>query len=44
VYPLKLTGVRRDSTPSDGCPSPTPDGLMPLGHSKDHRPDLPQFN
>jgi len=37
-----LTGVRLDSTTSYGYHTPTPDGLMQLGHSKDHRPDLPQ--
>jgi transposase len=43
VHPLQLTGVRLDSTSSYGYHTPTPDGLMQLGHSKDHRPDLPQF-
>jgi len=43
VYPIELTGVRLDSTTSYGYHTPTPDGLMQLGHSKDHRPDLPQF-
>jgi transposase len=38
-----LTGVRLDSTTSYGYHTITPDGLMQLGHSKDHRPDLPQF-
>jgi transposase len=43
TYPLEVTGVRLDSTTSYGYHAPTPDGLMQLGHSKDHRPDLPQF-
>jgi len=43
VYRLELTGVRLDATTSYGYHTPTPDGLMQLGHSKDHRPDLPQF-
>jgi transposase len=43
VYRVEMTGVRLDSTTSYGYHTPTPDGLMQLGHSKDHRPDLPQF-
>jgi transposase len=43
VYPIELTGVRLDSTTAYGYHTPAPDGLMQLGHSKDHRPDLPQF-
>jgi transposase len=43
VYPIELTGVRLDSTTAYGYHTPTPGGLMQLGHSKDHRPDLPQF-
>lgn len=35
--------VRLDSTTSYGYHQPTEDGLMQLGHSKDHRPDLAQF-
>jgi transposase len=43
IYRVELTGVRLDSTTSYGYHAITPDGLMQLGHSKDHRPDLPQF-
>jgi transposase len=43
AYQLKLTGVRLDSTTSYGYHTPREDGLMQLGHSKDHRPDLPQL-
>jgi transposase len=43
VYRVEMTGVRLDSTTSYGYHTTTPDGLMQLGHSKDHRPDLPQF-
>jgi transposase len=43
VYDLPLTGVRLDATASAGCHQPQPDGLMQHGHSKDHRPDLPQL-
>jgi transposase len=43
VYPLELTGVRLDATTAYGYHAITPEGLMQLGHSKDHRPDLPQF-
>jgi transposase len=43
VYRVEMTGVRLDSTTSYGYHATTPDGLMQLGHSKDHRPDLPQF-
>jgi transposase len=43
IYRVEMTGVRLDSTTSYGYHTPTPDGLMQLGHSKDHRPDLPQF-
>jgi transposase len=42
VYALEMTGVRLDSTTTYGYHTPTEDGLMQLGHSKDHRPDLPQ--
>lgn len=43
VYDLPLTGVRLDGTTSAGYHQPHPDGLMQHGHSKDHRPDLPQL-
>jgi transposase len=35
--------VRLDATTSYGYHATEDDGLMQLGHSKDHRPDLPQF-
>jgi transposase len=35
--------VRLDATTSYGYHAAEDDGLMQLGHSKDHRPDLPQF-
>lgn len=43
VYELPLTGVRLDSTTSYGYHQPSADGVMQYGHSKDHRPDLPQL-
>jgi transposase len=43
VYELPLERIRLDSTTSCGYHHVTPDGLMQLGHSKDHRPDLPQL-
>ena len=43
IYDLELTGVRLDSTTTCGYHTPTEDGLMQFGHSKDHRPDLPQL-
>jgi len=43
VYDLPLTGVRLDGTTSSGYHQLRPDGLMQHGHSKDHRPDLPQL-
>ena len=43
VYDLDLTGIRLDSTTSYGYHTVTEDGLMQFGHSKDHRPDLPQL-
>jgi transposase len=36
-------GVRLDTTTSCGYHAIDPDGIMQLGHSKDHRPDLPQL-
>ena len=43
VYEIELTGVRLDSTTTYGYHAPTEAGLMQHGHSKDHRPDLPQL-
>src|SRR3990172_2023433 len=45
VYDLDqgMTGVRLDSTTTYGYHTPTEDGVMQFGHSKDHRPDLPQL-
>lgn len=43
VYAVELSGVRLDSTTVAGYHTPTEDGIMQLGHSKDHRPDLPQL-
>jgi transposase len=45
VYDLDqgMTGVRLDSTTAHGYHAPTEDGVMQFGHSKDHRPDLPQL-
>jgi transposase len=42
VYDLQPTRVRVDSTTSSGYWAVTDDGLFQFGHSKDHRPDLPQ--
>jgi len=42
VYDLQPKRVRVDSTTASGYWQITPDGLFQLGHSKDHRPDLPQ--
>jgi len=42
VYELKPEWVRHDGTTASGYWSVTPDGLFQLGHSKAHRPDLPQ--
>ncbi len=43
VYALPVDRVRLDATTSCGYHAVTDDGLMQLGHSKDHRPDLAQF-
>ena len=43
VYRLKPERVRIDTTSSSGYWQVTEDGLFQLGHSKDHRPDLPQL-
>lgn len=42
VYDVELSGVRLDSTTAYGYHTPTEEGVMQLGHSKDHRPDLAQ--
>ena len=42
VYDLKPERVRHDGTTASGYWSVTPEGLFQLGHSKAHRPDLPQ--
>lgn len=42
VYDLDPQQVRLDSTTASGYWAVTPDGLFQFGHSKDHRPDLPQ--
>jgi transposase len=43
VYEIPMECVRLDSSTSSGYHSPEPDGIMQLGHSKDHRPDLTQI-
>lgn len=43
VYDLKPKCIRLDGTTASGYWSVTEDGLFQLGHSKDHRPDLPQL-
>ena len=43
VYDLKQKCVRIDTTTASGYWNVTEDGLFQLGHSKDHRPDLPQL-
>src|SRR3990172_3669702 len=42
VYDLEAEAVRVDSSTASGYVSVTEDGLFQFGHSKDHRPDLPQ--
>jgi transposase len=42
TYALTPTVSRVDSTTASGYGTVTPDGLFQFGHSKDHRPDLPQ--
>src|SRR5919198_1654924 len=42
VYDLQPERVRLDSTTASGYWTVNEDGLFQLGHSKDHRPDLPQ--
>jgi transposase len=43
VYDLKGNLIRLDSTSGSGYWQVTEGGLFQFGHSKDHRPDLPQF-
>lgn len=43
VYDLFPERVRLDSTSVSGCWNVTEDGIFQFGHSKDHRPDLPQI-
>jgi transposase len=43
VYELPKETFRLDTTTSCGYHAIEPDGIMQLGHSKDHRPDLPQL-
>ena len=43
VYEVPIRCVRLDSTTSCGYHTVVPDGVMQLGHSKDHRPDLAQL-
>jgi len=42
VYNLRASRVRLDATTASGYGSVTEDGLFQFGHSKAHRPDLPQ--
>src|SRR5689334_5242605 len=43
VYEVPIHAIRLDSTTSCGYHTIDPDGIMQLGHSKDHRPDLAQL-
>jgi transposase len=43
VYEIPISCIRLDSTTSCGYHTTEPDGVMQLGHSKDHRPDLAQL-
>ncbi len=43
VYQFTTEQVRLDSTSSYGFHLPFEGGVMQFGHSKDHRPDLPQL-
>jgi len=43
VYNLQRSRVRVDSTTASGYWTVTEDGRFQFGHSKDHRPDLPQL-
>ena len=42
VYDLRTERVHVDSTTSSAYAGVSPEGLFQFGHSKDHRPDLPQ--
>jgi transposase len=42
VYDLSTERVRVDATTASGHWTVTEEGLLQFGHSKDHRPDLPQ--
>lgn len=43
VYDLRPEWVRVDATTAKFYGETTSEGLFPFGHSKDHRPDLPQL-
>ncbi len=43
VYDLRSGCVRLDSTTASSYGAVSEDGLLQWGHSKDHRPDLPQL-
>ena len=43
VYDLDSSCVRLDSTTASSYGAVSEEGLLQLGHSKDHRPDLPQL-
>src|SRR3989442_1195699 len=43
VYDLSATCVRIDTTTASSYAQVNEQGLLQLGHSKDHRPDLPQL-
>src|SRR5260221_7807483 len=43
VYALQAEWVRLDSTTASSYGAVSEDGLLQWGHSKDHRPDLPQL-
>lgn len=43
VYDLRPSRVRVDTTTSSGYWNVSDDALFQFGHSKDHRPDLPQL-
>jgi len=43
IYDLSGETVRLDSTTAKSYGEVTADGLLRFGHSKDHRPDLPQL-
>lgn len=43
VYDVQASCVRIDTTTASGYAEVNEQGLLQLGHSKDHRPDLPQL-